>query len=465
MMILLKFSPKPMKRFLQHSFFFLYFVVFGMIGFLPPLAYAQSSEPSFIRDSEIEKLIALYAKPIFRAAGLPADDIQVYIIVDDTVNAFVTPDRGVFINMGLLIRSQTPNQVIGVIAHETGHIMGGHYARLQDKLKKATLEQILGFILGVAAGFAANDPNVTAAVTSFINSTGQLSLLSFSRGQEASADQAALSLLDRTGQSSRGLFEFFKIMEQQERLGGFSVSPYLSTHPLTTERIRAVQEHLEKSPFANRTDPPLLQLAHDRMRAKLIGYFYGLSQVLAIYPEQDQRMVARYARVFAYYRATQIDKALAILDSLLKDYPSDPFFTEFKGQILLETGKPDLALPYYRQAIRLDPSSYLLQFDLARVILATDNNKLLPEAIKNLEAFLRVEPTNSSAWRELAIAYGKKGDMGMTALALAETAVNRGLYKEATLQAERAMKILAYGSPGWRRAEDIQNYAHNSLKP
>ena len=454
-----------MKKF-GYPFFrrFAYAILAGLFFCLPQLAYAQSSGASFIRDSEIEKLIASYAKTIFRAAGLPADDIQVYIIADDTVNAFVTPDRGVFINMGLLIRSQTPNQLIGVIAHETGHIMGGHYARLQDKLKKATFEQILGFILGVAAGFAANDPNVTASVISFIDSIGQLSLLSFSRGQEASADQAALSLLDRTGQSSRGLLDFFKIMQQQERLGGFSIGPYFSTHPLTAERIRTVQEHLEKSPFANRIDPPLLQLAHERMRAKLIGYFYSLSQVLVIYPEQDQRMVARYARVFAYYRATQIDHALVILDSLLKDYPDDPFFTEFKGQILLETGNPGLALPYYRQAIRLDPSSYLLQFDLARVILATNDSKLLPEAIKNLESFLRVEPTNASGWRQLAIAYGKKGDMGMTALALAETAVNRGLYKEAILQAERAMKLLAYGSPGWRRADDIQNYAHNSLK-
>ncbi|HMS44414.1 MAG TPA: M48 family metalloprotease [Alphaproteobacteria bacterium] len=427
-------------------------------------AMAQSSNPVFIRDAEIEQLVSNYAKPIFRAANLPADNIPIYIIADDTLNAFVTSGRGVFINMGLLIRSRSPNQVIGVIAHETGHILGGHFARLEDKLKKATLEQILGFILGIAAGAVANDPNVTAAVIAFVNSTGQLSLLSFSRGQEASADQAALSLLDKTGQSSRGLLEFFEIMQQQERLIGFQIDRYLSTHPLTAERIRTVRDHVAKSPFANRLDPPELVLSHQRMQAKLIGYFYPLSQVLSIYPETDQSLVARYGRVFAYYKTKQIDKAMSILDGLLKEYPNDPFFYEFKGQMLLESGKVEMAVAAYQQAVRLAPNLYLIRYDLARAMLAANDPALLADAIKNIEGFLQNEPSNAQGWRQLAIAYGKKGDQGMTSLAMAESAVNSGKYQEAIRHAEKATKILPYGSPKWQRADDIQNFARTMIK-
>ena len=422
-------------------------------------AGAQTKPRGFIRDAEIETTIRAYATPLFTAAGLDPQSVRVYLVNDDTLNAFVAGGMNLFINTGLLMRSESANQLIGVIAHETGHIAGGHLARTQEALENATAEMILAYVLGIGAAIATGDSGAGAAVITGGQTIAQRSLLQYSRTQESAADQAALSYLDRTGQSARGLLEFLEVLGDQELLLSSQQDPYLRTHPLSSDRVDTVRNYVSGSPYADSAEPPDFIAAHARMRAKLVGFLRPLGRVLQQYPESDGSLEGRYARAIAYYRAADLKRALPMVDGLIAERPDDPFFQELKGQILFENGRAREALPYYEAAVRLQPDAPLLRQGLAQVQLESGDPELNRAALGQLDEVVRIEPHNAGAWRLLSIAYGRDGQIGMTALALAESAGARGDSKEARQQADRALKLLPENSPAWLRAQDIFNAA------
>jgi len=421
-------------------------------------ATAQSRSPGVVRDAEVEGIIRAYATPLFEAAGLNAADIRIFLINDDRLNAFVAGGMNLFLNTGLLMRAEKANQLIGVIAHETGHIAGGHLARTQEALSKASTEAIIAFVLGMAVA-AAGQGDAGAAIVGAGGTIAQADLLKYSRTQESAADHAGVSYLDSTGQSSRGLLEFFEILEGQELMLSGRQDPYLRTHPLSSDRIDFVRHHVEGSPFSDAAEPESFTDGFGRMRAKLIGFLRPLNRVLQDYPESDGSLDGRYARSIGYYRAGQLDKALPMLDGLIAEHPEDPFFQELKGQILMENGRGLEAIPYYRESVRLAPHEPLLRLGLAQVMIDTEDPGLNREALRELEEVSRIEPRNGNAWRLLSIAYGRDGQIPMTALALAEAAMLRGDKSEAWAQADRALQQLPEGSPAWLRAQDIQNAA------
>ena len=427
-------------------------------------ADAAGQAPVFIRDAEIEAIIAEYTAPLFIAAGLDPSAVRVYIVKDDTINAFVAGGMNIFVFSGLLLRAERPAQLIGVIAHETGHIRGGHLARREDALRRATIEAIVACILGVGA--AAGSGQAGAAGACQLGShIGQMSLLSFSRTQESSADQAGLSFLDSTHQSARGMLEFFRIIGKQEALLSGQQDPYLRTHPLTQERIDAVTNHIEHSPYSDVPDRPEFVDGFKRVQAKLRGYTEPLAQVLRRYPDSDDSLESRYARSIAYAQPGQLNlkKAIALADSLIAEFPRDPYFQENKAEILLKSAnQAQAALPYYQAAATAHPESPMLLLELAMAQLAIEDPVLVKKAITELEKVVRIEPRNGSAWHQLSIAYGKDGQLAMAALALAEEAAggsSRRARKQAKDQAERAMHGLPEGSPAWLRAQDVYNEA------
>jgi predicted Zn-dependent protease len=426
-------------------------------------AAAANGRVTFIRDAEIEATIAGYATPLFSAAGIPDPSaVRVYLIQDDSINAFVAGGMNLFIYTGLLMKAERPNQVIGVIAHETGHIAGGHLARLPEALRTATIEAIVACILGLG-GAAASGQAAAAAACQLGSHIGTQSLLSFTRTQESAADQAGLSYLEATGQSGRGTLEFLGILSQQEALLSAQQDPYMRTHPLTQDRIDAVASHIQRSAYSDAPDRPEFVAGFKRMQAKLRGYTEPLARVLQRYPESDDSLEARYARAIAYYRPGQLDlrKALALVDGLIAEHPEDPFFQELKGEILLKgSGRARDALPYYEAAVRGAPASPLLRLQLAMAQIATEDPALVQKAIPELEDVVRQEPRNREAWHQLSIAYGRGGQLPMAALALAEKAAastGPGARKQAKQQAQRAMQGLPEGSPPWLRAQDIYN--------
>lgn len=425
---------------------------------------ARAQKISLIRDAEVENTIRLFATPLFQAAGLNAADVRIHLVNDASLNAFVAGGQRLFINTGLILQSKHAGQVIGVIAHETGHIAGGHLARMEDQLRKATAQQIIAMVLGGAAAIGTGRGDVGGAIIMGGAGAGLGSFLGYSRTQESAADNAAMDFLNRSQQSSRGLLEFMEVLEKQELLSAARQDPYLRTHPLSRERVEALRQHVAKSPFSGRPPAPEIEYWYRRMHAKLLAFLFPLGHTLRRYPESDASLEARYARAVAYYRVPELDKALSLIDGLITEHPDDPYFHELQGQMLFENGRGKEALGPYRRAVELLPNSELLRAELARVQIETQEPEQLGPAIENLRIALRGDRTQPFYWRQLAIAYGRRGDTAQSALALAEEAMLLGRTEEASYHAGKAQQTLPRGSPGWLQAQDILEAAR-SRKP
>ena len=428
-----------------------------LIAVLPSRPAAAQEEPGLIRDAEIESVVRDYATPLWKAAGLDADFVQIYLVNSPQINAFVAGGQRLFINTGLLMKADRPNMVIGVIAHETGHIAGGHLLRIQDALEDATAQSIIGYVLGTAGAVLTKNGAVAGAGALAGESMGLRTLLHYSQGQEARADQAGMGFLDQTKQSGQGLLDFFHILEKEELMLPNQQDPYLRTHPLTSDRVDWVAEHVKHAAYSNAKDPPELIDRHQRMLAKLRGFLMPPGSVLQMYPESDKSSYARYARAAAYHRVPMDEKALAEIDSLLKDAPNDPYYNELRGQILFESGKVADAVPPYQKAAKALPNSALMRVELAQTELEnTNDDKLLKDALENLRQSVKMDSSNADAWHQLGIAEGRAGNLGQAALALAEEGVLTGALRTAAQQATRATQLLPRGTPGWIRAEDIR---------
>ncbi|MDP6781197.1 MAG: M48 family metalloprotease [Alphaproteobacteria bacterium] len=412
---------------------------------------------ALIRDEEIETTIRSWSAPIFHAAGLDPGAVAVYIIPETALNAFVSGGQKIFLTSGLLMRSESPGQVKGVIAHETGHIAGGHLARLQEALKYAQLESIIALVLG--AGIIAGSGGEAGAAGGAVVMGGQeiagRNLLKYTRGQEAAADQAAMSYLDRTGQSSKGMEDFMRILAQHEAIYVGRGDPYMRSHPMTRDRVEVIGNHVANSRWSDVPEPPQSVLAHARMRAKLLAFLEPLDRTLKEYPESDTSLPARYAQAIAYYRKGNLARALPLVGGLIAEHPDDPYFHELRGQMLFENGHLAEAVQSYKVAVGLKPDSALLLTMLAQAQLELNDPAQTRAATAHLIEAVKLEKDNAGSWNFLAIAYGRQGQVGLSSLALAEKFLIHGKNKDARAQAKRAEKALPHGSPSWLRAQDI----------
>ncbi len=424
---------------------------------LPARTWAQ--QINLIRDAEIETTIRSYATPLFQVAGLNPQGIKLFLVNDDSLNAFVAGGLNMFLNTGLLMRADDPLQVIGVIAHETGHLSGAHIARRGDAQEASQTGALVSYVLGLGAILASGRPEIGAAIISGGQDIALKGLLRYSRAQESSADQAALNFLQATEQSPEGLLHFMEILSDQEVLLSSSQDPYLRTHPLSEDRIEFYRQAVEQSPYRGQAARPDFIQMHKRMQAKLIGFLQPLSKVLKKYPESDSSLEARYARSIAYYKVPELDRAITLIDGLLAEHPQDAFFHELKGQVLFENGKVAAALPEYEAAVKLQPNSATILRSLAQVQIELNAPDLDQEALETLAQAVRLEPGDPFSWRLAAVAHGRQGNEAMTALSLAEAAFLSGRYVEARDRADRAQALLPQGSPAGLRAADLQNEA------
>ncbi|HVY12316.1 MAG TPA: M48 family metalloprotease, partial [Alphaproteobacteria bacterium] len=436
----------------------LFLLVPAALFLLLPAADAQEgpggSGMTVIRDVEIEKALHDFGNPIFLAAGLNPSSVHLVIVRDPIMNAYVAGGMNIFLHTALLQATDNVMQLTGVIAHETGHISGGHLARGSSAMKSASAQAILSMVLGVGAAIASGDPNAGAAVMTGGQQIAQRSMLGFTRVQEGSADAAGMRFLDESKLTSRGLLEFLQKLGAQETLPVDRQVEYARTHPLTQDRIDAVRAHVEQSPYADAPAPPQLQEEYARMKAKLLGYLQPDAALLR-YADKDPRPTARYARAIAYYQKGDTDQAVALLDGLLKEAPNDPFYHELKGQILFEAGQVKQAEVSYRKAVTLLPKAGLLQAAYGHVLVELHDPALLDEAIQHLQRSVQTEPHEPSTWRFMATAWGEKKNEGMAAYCLAEEALAEAHNNDARRWAERAVKLLPKGSPYALRSQDI----------
>ena len=425
---------------------------------------ADAQRRRLIRDAEIEATIREMATPLFEVAGIVPDAVDILLVEDDALNAFVAGGQNMFLYTGFLLATESPLEVIGVIAHETGHIAGGHIVRTADAIRGASSVATVASILGAATAILAGRGDAAAAIIAGGQSTAQRQLLNYSRTQESAADQAALRYLDETGQSARGMLRFFERLGGQELLLRSGRSAYAGTHPLTQERIATVRRHLDASPLADKPVDPDIAMKHARMVAKIHAFVRSTVRTFRKYPESDQSLPARYARAIAVYQDHDFDRAVTLVDDLLREVPNDPYFHELKGQILFEAGRPGPAAEAYEKAAVQLPESGLIALETARAHLAVNTPSSNERALVLLKEAIKTLGDSPFTWRQLAIAHGRNGDEGLAALALAEEALLQRRARDAGIQAKRAQSLIPRGTEAWLRTLDIEEQVKRTLQ-
>lgn len=434
--------------------------------FLVPAAFAQPSKsPIVIRDTEIENILKGWAEPVIKAAGLDPAAVNIILIQNRDINAFVAGGPNVFLYTGLIERSVNATEVIGVLAHEIGHIRGGHLVSLSGAMKNASYESVIGTLLGIGAAIATGNGDLGAAVVAGSQSSAMSRFLSFSRVQEASADQAALGYMEQAEISPEGLVTFLHKMETQEALPASQQNEYIRTHPLTRNRIDAMAAGLARSEYRGNPPPAEWEEQHRRVLAKLKS-FITPERVAWDYNDRDRSVAADYARAVAAYRQNRVDEALQRIDDLIKREPENPYFLELKGQMLVDFGRVEEALPYYKQAVNTLEDAPLIRTAYAHALIESDgNNKLrLNEAIRHLDRARQDDPRSSRIYRLLATAYGRSGDESLAKLYLAEEALLKRETDYARRQAQSALAGLQEGSGPWLRAKDILGFIEQEEK-
>ncbi|MBA2635404.1 MAG: M48 family metalloprotease [Sphingomonas sp.] len=430
---------------------------------LVPPAAAQEARTTVLRDAEAELLFRDLSRPLISAAGLSPASVDVVLVSDPEINAFVTAGQRVFIHSGLILAADDVNELQGVIAHELGHVAGGHSIRLQQGIDRASGLSIATLVLGALA-MAAGAGEAAMGIMMAGQRMALGNLLAFNRTQESSADQAGAKYLSAAGVSGKGILDFFgKLQNQEYRLAVYATESYDRTHPLSNERVAALTQTFAKDPAWGRPPDAALDARFQRVKAKLHG-FSNPKQATVKFPESDQSVPAHYARAYAYHVGGYPEKALSEADALLSGDPRDPFFLELKGQILLESGRPADAIAPLREATDLSGNSPLIASMLGHALIATEKAQYFPEAKQVLKAAVGRDNENSFAWYQLGIIYDREGDPARAALATAERNNLEGKPKLALASAEMAMKGIAANSPDYLRAQDIAMVSRAELK-
>lgn len=431
-------------------------------------AFAQNVP--VVRDAEIEALVRDYARPIFKAAGLSGDGIDIVLVNDQSFNAFVT-GRRMFINTGALMMAETPNEIIGVIAHEAGHIAGGHQQKLREQLERAKTMAIIATLLGagaMVAGATTGSRGLAGAGMGVAAGGGEMaqrSILAYQRTEETTADRSAITYLNATGQSGMGMLKTFARFQSALSLSGAQVDPYRISHPMPQERIANLEVLVKESPYVDKVDPPALQQRHDMMRIKIAAYMGGQAAAARLIRKNPGSLAAQYGQAQTAYLYGNLAAALAKTNALIKTQPKNPYFQELRGDILMKANKPKDAAEAYAKAVSLDPArSGLLQVSLGQALMAIGTPDSLKKAVVQINNGIGRDKENAEGYRYLAQAYGELGNVASAELATAEGHFYSGDYKNAKIFAMRAQQTMKRGEPGWLRAQDIINYAPSGKK-
>ena len=414
---------------------------------------APASAQSAIRDTEIEDIIREWSDPVFVAMGLNPADVEVLLINDGSLNAFATRGRIMGLNTGLILQTDNPNQLLGVIAHEAGHIKNRH--TLRDGASEAGKQPFFMTMALGALAVLAGEPGAGAALLGSGQYFGTLGALRYLQSQEGEADITGARALDRAGESGKGLVDFFENFRSQEVFSEARRFPYFRSHPLSGQRIEALRRPVEAMPNYGQRDSAERMAQHALIRAKISSFLNHPNQTLRAYPETDTSLPARYARAIAWYRDGQTDKALTAVEALSAEDLDNPYFWELKGQILFEEGRPAEAISAHERSVDLDPDAPLLRVNLAHALIETTDPANLDRAVEELKRAVAWEDDNTLAWRLLGQAYASQGKEGEARLASAEYYFALGSEEQATQFALRAREMLDANSIEWRRAVDI----------
>lgn len=422
---------------------------------------AQSKGLSIIRDTEIENIFAEWSKPLLQASNIGENNVNIVLVQSDQINAFVAGGANIFFYTGLITKSESPGEVIGVMAHEMGHIAGGHLISTRLAYERASYESILGAVLGIGVAVLTGEGGAASAIIGGSQNIAGRRFLAHSRVNESSADQAAYKYMDEAGMNPSGLSSFLEKLSGQELLPASQQSEYVRTHPLTVKRIEAVDTLIAKSPYKDKPLPQRWIRQHAMIKAKLEG-FTNPERVGSLYPDSDTSIPAQYARAIAAYRLNDIPTALRRIDALIETEQNNPYYLELKGQMLVDFGRVREAIPYYQQSVQLLPDAALIRIALAHALMeSSEGQGVLQEAIEHLDRAVIKEPNSTRVHRLLATAHGRLGHESLAKLHLAEEAVLQRRLPYARAQAEAALSGFDTGSREWIKTKDILNHINN----
>jgi len=427
-------------------------------------ARAQSPNLPIVRDAEIEKLLTDYATPLLKAAGVRSDRTEIVLVNSPAFNAFVS-GRKIFVYTGTIVDSDTPNEVIGVLAHEIGHLAGGHQSRLRQQIDRAQTISVVTTLLGMTAAIASAYGGSSAGARAGTGlaaggaEAAKRGLLAYQRTEELAADRAAVDFLTKTKQSPKGLLTTFKTLDRNIALVSDRINPYRISHPMPRDRIAALEHIAKQSPYFDKADPAKLQERHDMARAKILAYTGGPSAAEGFARKTKSAKAADYGRAIAKFLYGSPREALPMIDKLIASDPSNAYLWEIKGEMQLKARNPQAAADAFTKATRLEKDgSGLIQSALGHALVLAGDPQSLRRAVGELEVSLSLDPVNPTAYRHLAMAYGRLGDVGNADLATAEEKFHSGQYKEAKVFATRAKRRFPKDAPQWLRADDIQRF-------
>lgn len=427
-------------------------------------AASQSGNLPIVRDAEIEELMVDYMQPLLRVAGVSTKRTEIVLVNSKEFNAFVS-GRKIFVNLGAIVQAETPNELIGVLAHEIGHLAGGHQDRLRQQIDRAQTIATVTSVLGVGAALAAGASGSSAGASAGAGlaaggiEAAKRTLLSYQRTEELAADRSAVTYLNKTKQSSKGMLTTFSRFQSNIALIRDRIDPYRLSHPLPRERIAALQTIAKESPYFNATDPAPLQLRHDKARAKILSYTYGPNAVEQAFGKTSKSTALKYGRAISTFLYRNPRDAVGQIDELIRSSPNNAYYYEIKGEILLKAQDAQGAVNAFSKAVRLDggkSATMLVALGHALVLTGTDSN--VRRAVGELEVAVSIDPNNARAYRHLAMAYGRLGDSGSANLATAEQNFYSGQYKTAKQFAARAKRAFKKNDPQWLRADDILRF-------
>lgn len=436
----------------------------ALLGVSRPTLAQTFSPGTVLEDTEIGITLQAYAKPLMIAGGLPPGSIAIRMVVDDSINAFATQGNNIYFHTGLLLRAKNSNEVIGVMAHEIGHIAAGHVVMVASDMAAPNAISLLATLLGVAVGVASGNPEAGMAVMMGGQRAALGSFFSFSRGQESRADQFAIRVLNESHQSTKGLRDFFERLQGEELLVTANRDPYWGTHPVNRDRMSTIEGNMQTSPYTNVPLDPELERQHRRMIAKLFAFIKPQITTLQRYPVTDKSVEARYARAIAYYRRGQFDKAFPEVDNLLAELPDDPFFWQIKGDMNMSRAKVEDAIIAYRESLKRMPDAPEILTALAHAAVESGNPEHAKEAQAALKHALNLDAENPGAWDLLARSYSQSNETGLSAYAAAERAILLGDFGDVARYSLQAEKLLEKDTPTWYRLQDIKVLAQNYLR-
>lgn len=451
----------PKNRY-NFSFLVVCALILSFVGPLPSQAQGREGM-KIIRDAEIEGIIRSWSAPVLRSAGLDPNTVKIILVQSSDVNAFVAGGANIFLYTGLIELTENPGELIGVLAHEIGHISGGHLIRTRDALERASYESIVGAILGIGAAIASGESGAVPAIALGSSSVAMRRFLAHSRVQESSADQAALTFLEKAGIDPTGIGSFLGKLKAEALMPADQQSEYVQTHPILENRMDALQTRINASSQKGAGYSEDWRTKHALIKAKLKG-FINPGQVAWAYDDRDTSLPAEYARAIAAYRDNQVEDSLKRIDALLARAPDNPYFHELKGQMLLEFGRPEDALASYRKALAIEPDAALIRAALGHALIESrysnpaDEQKNLAQAIQELERVLKEEPRYALVHRLLATAYGRLGNTDMAKVYLAEEAILQRKYDYARQQAEGVVNAASPDSRALLKAKDVLSY-------